>query len=59
MGERVCRKCDGRKVCPSCNGAGKVYKNDKLLTTDWSKVECKPCRGSGACPGCSGRGYFG
>ena len=42
--EKKCPVCFGRKKCKTCNGGGKLGKED-----------CQICDGTGKCPRCKGK----
>lgn len=47
-----CPMCHGEKICPGCNGRGRVSKGPESLETQ----KCLACDGNKVCPRCGGKG---
>ena len=47
-----CPMCHGKKLCPACNGRGRVSKGPESLETQ----KCLACDGNKVCPRCGGKG---
>ena len=50
---RPCRKCNGSRVCPTCNGTGQVYSTTYGIN---KYITCPSCGNSKKCSLCGGSG---